>query len=103
MEKTVNKNQPQGINLGALPQKKQQKMLMQIGKIIFQRVLVRVLDELTEDEKKEFDTLIGKSPDDEKAILAFLKDKVHDLDEIVKAETERFKTETGDIMRQAQA
>lgn len=77
--------------LGSLPQEKQVEMVERIGKIIYQALLVRSLDILTEKEQAEFDLLLDEdttTPDD---VLSFLNKKIPNFESIVLEERKNLK------------
>jgi hypothetical protein len=88
------------LGIETLPEKEQEEILLRIGKIIFQSVLIRVMERLNSKEKDEFTQLLTEKPDDEKAILDFLKSKIPDLDEIVNEEVATFKKEVVDFAKE---
>ncbi len=98
MVNILQQNIIQELSLDVLPEKEQEEAILRIGRIIFQAVLIRVMEELSTREKNEFDKLLREKPDDEKAILDFLKSKIPNLDEIVNEEVAAFKKESLEFM-----
>lgn len=77
--------------LQSLSPEKQVETVERIGKIIYQALLVRSLDILSEKEQEEFDQLLDKdstTPDD---VLAFLQKKISNFDKIVLEERKSLK------------
>ncbi len=77
--------------LGSLPESKQVEMVERIGKVIYQALLVRSLDILSEKEQIEFDLLLDEdttTPDD---VLAFLEKKIPNFEKIVLEERKSLK------------
>lgn len=99
MQDILKKNIIKDLGLDALPEKDQEEALLTVGKIIFQAVLIRVLQELTEKEKDQFEKLLTEKTDDEEAILSFLQAKIPHLNDIVNEEVAKFKRETVDFMK----
>ena len=99
MPTILQKNIIKDLGLDKLPEKEQEEALLTIGSIIFQAVLIKVMEELTEKEKDQFEKLLTEKPDDEEAILGFLKAKVPNLNEIVNEEVAKFKQESLDFMK----
>lgn len=99
MQDILKKNIIKDLGLDALPEKDQEEALLTVGKIIFQTVLIRVLQELTEKEKDQFEKLLTEKPDDEETILSFLQAKIPHLNDIVNEEVAKFKRETVDFMK----
>ncbi len=88
------------LGLDMLPEKEQQEALLRVGKIIFQSVLIRVMEELNTKGKNQLTKLLTEKPDDEKIILDFLKSKIPDLNKIVNEEIIHFKQESLGFMRE---
>lgn len=77
--------------LGSLPPEKQEEMVERIGRIIYQAILVRSLDILTEKEQDEFDALLDKdetTPDD---VMGFLASKIPTFENMVLEERKNLK------------
>ena len=98
MDPILNKDLVKELGLESLPEEKQLEILEKIGSIIFQSVLLRVLDLLDDDQKDELEKLFKEKADDPNAVLKFMEDNVPDIDGIVKEEVTKFKTETLDII-----
>lgn len=99
-KKILERNIFKEIGLDVLPEKEQEEALLRIGKIIFQAVLIRVMAKLNSREKDQFTKLLTEKPNDEKAILDFLKSKIPNLNEIVNEEVASFKKESLDFMEE---
>jgi len=77
--------------LGSLAPEKQLEMVERIGRIIYQAVLVRTLDILSEKDQNEFDLLLDQdttTPDD---VLAFLQKKIPTFEQILLEERKSIK------------
>ncbi len=77
--------------LGALPPEKQLEMVERIGRIIYQAILVKSLDILSEKEQLEFDLLLDEdttTPDD---VLSFLQKKIPTFEQLVLDERKSLK------------
>jgi succinate dehydrogenase flavin-adding protein (antitoxin of CptAB toxin-antitoxin module) len=98
MEDILKQNIIKDIGLDSLPEEEQKEAFLKIGEIIFSGVLSRVLDELSDEEASEFEKIISETPDDEEAVMGFMKAKVPNLDEIVNEEITKFKKESVDFM-----
>lgn len=83
--------------LSTLSPEKQTELLTRIGGVIYQSVLMRALDQMTEDEQDAFDTLLEKNIEPEE-IFSFLKEKVPTIETIIKEESDAFKKEMVDTM-----
>lgn len=79
--------------LQSLSEDKQLEMVERIGKIIYQALLVRSLDILSEKEQAEFDLLLDEdttTPDD---VLGFLQKKIPNFEKIVLEERRNLKND----------
>lgn len=81
-----------------LPAEEQADAINQIGKIIFQMVLLRVLPTMEENEVKEYEQLIDKNVEAED-LMEFLFDKVPGLLDIIAEEVESLRQTGGEIMK----
>jgi len=79
--------------LEALPKDKQTNMVDRIGRMIYQAILVKALDILSEEEQNEFDTLLNENTTTPQDVLAFLKSKIPTFDQLVLEERNSIKEE----------
>ncbi len=77
------------LGLADLPEDKKTEMILKIGNIIQQNILLRILSELSEKDKTEFDKVLAQG--DDRKILAWLQAKLPNFDELVKDEVAKFK------------
>lgn len=77
--------------LGSLDHDKQVEMVDRIGHILYQAILVRSLDILSEKEQTEFDLLLNEDNTTPQEVLVFLKSKIPTFDSLVKEEKEKIK------------
>lgn len=85
--------------INKLPEEKQEETISRIGKIIFQSVLMRVLPILKEEELDQYEKLVesGVEPD---ALLDFFFEKIPSFLQIVAEETENFRKESAEVLKQ---
>jgi hypothetical protein len=76
------------LGLDNLPPDLKTEILLGLEKIISQRIFLRVLDELSEKDKEEFDRFLAKKGNQSEEILKFLEKKIPHLNQIVKEEIE---------------
>ena len=98
MNDILKQNLITALHLDALPAEEREKVLIDVGKVIYGKVLLRVLEELSDKDKDEFDKLLGVNPDDDEAIFKFLSGKVPNLDALVNDEVAEFKQSSLDFM-----
>jgi hypothetical protein len=82
-----------------LPETKQVELVDRIGKLLYQAILVRSLDILSEKEEGELDVLLDKDATTAQDVLVFLASKIKNFDAIVAEEREKLKE---DVMVPAQ-
>lgn len=99
MDDILKQNIIKDLGLDKLPQNEQEEALLTIGKLIYQGVLIRVMNELSEKDKDEFDKLLTEKVDDQEAVLNFLKSKIPHLDDLVNEEIANFKRESVEFMK----
>ncbi len=101
MENILNENIIKYLGLENLDEEKQKETLLRIGKVIYQAVMMRVVDLLDEESQKEFNNLLDEVGTDESKqnkIMEFLKEKIPNFDEIAQEEIAKFKEETVSVM-----
>lgn len=81
--------------LGSLPEMKQIEMVDRIGRLLYQAMLVRSLDILSEVEQTEFDLLLDEDTTTPKEVMEFLKSKIPTFDQMMNEEREKLK---GDLL-----
>ena len=99
MEPHIKDNLIKDLSLDLLPEEDQEQALLTVGRIIFQSVLIRVLERLSEKEKTEFEKILKEKQDDEEAVYAFLQEKIPNLNDVVTEEVAKFKTDTSEMMK----
>ena len=84
------------LNLQNLPNEKKEQFILQVGEIIQKNVVMRVITEMSESDKDEFEIVL-KENNPEKT-QTFLQEKFPNLDEILKEEISKFKQQTIETM-----
>ena len=79
--------------LGALPEIKQVEMVDRIGRLLYQAILVRSLDILSEKEQEEFDKLLDKDATTPQDVLKFLATKIPTFEQMRQEEVEKLKAD----------
>lgn len=77
--------------LTALSPEKQEEFVDRIGRMMYQAVLVRALDILSEKEQVEFDLLLDEDNTTPTEVLTFLKSKIPTFDILVEEERQNLK------------
>lgn len=83
------------LGLEKLPTKEQEEILGRISNLIFQGILTRAIQELSDEERDTLDEVLKKQEEDpnSEALYAYLKGKIPHLDKVVAEEIEEFKEE----------
>lgn len=87
----LQKNLIEELGLQDLPEDKKEELILKIGGLIQQNILLRILNELAEKDKDEFDKVLAEENDEK--TLTFLQSKISNFDELVKEEIAKFKEE----------
>jgi hypothetical protein len=80
------------MGLDGLPEEKKTELMMKWGEIVQKDVVIRVVREMSEENKEELDKMLAENKSWDE-IYEFLEDKFDDLDDIVKEETTKFQKE----------
>jgi hypothetical protein len=98
MDEALNKNLITELGLDKLPPEAQAEALTRMGVVIYQAVILRVIDSLSEEEAKVLEKMMTEHPEDGEAVYEFLREKVPGLEEIFADEVALYKKETLEIM-----
>ncbi|MDB4992060.1 MAG: hypothetical protein JWL75_305 [Parcubacteria group bacterium] len=82
------------LGIEGLPPDEQEEMLLKLSEVVFKGSLVRMIEQMDEQTKDDFNELLDSDPDDE-VVQAFLKERVPDADRIVE---EAIQSLTSDIL-----
>jgi len=95
----IQKNIESTLELENLPPEERQEIILRVGALIYQNVLMHVMEVMKEEDQDEFEKLLDKNtgPED---IFMFLKDKVKDFEKIIEEEALKFKNKASRIMNQ---
>ncbi|MFZ2205664.1 MAG: DUF5663 domain-containing protein [Minisyncoccia bacterium] len=87
------------LELDNLPKEEAEEILIRTGALIYQNVLMRAVEKMTDKDQDDFEKMLDNEAKPEE-IFSFLKDKVEDFEKIIIEETEKFKNKTSNIMDQ---
>ncbi len=96
---TIQKNIASALELENLPPEERQEIILRVGVLIYQNVLMRVMEIMIEKDQDEFEKLLDKNANPED-VFAFLKGKIKDFEKIIDEEAIKFKNKTANIMDQ---
>ncbi|MES2023442.1 MAG: DUF5663 domain-containing protein [Patescibacteria group bacterium] len=84
-------------DIDKLPEDKQEEMISEIGSLIFQSVLIRVLPLLEEKDLAEYEKLTDQKMDIEK-LFDFFFEKIPNFLQIVTEESENFRKDATQVL-----
>jgi len=87
------------LELDKLTPQEQEEILVRIGSVIYQNVLMRVLDTMEDKDQDEFEKLLDKNASSEE-IFNFLNSKNKNFEQIINEESNKFNNKASDIMSQ---
>ncbi len=95
MKNLISQDLLQELQFDKIPQDQQAATLEKIGALLFQSVVLRATDTLSDEKKDEFvQVLDAHKESDSDVVYEFLETNVPNLDEIVEEELLRFKAES---------
>ena len=97
MQNKINGDIIKTLGIDRLPADEQKEAIERLGAIVYQEVMLRVLDILSEEDKDEFEKLIEKTPDPE-IMFTFLALKIPNFEEIVNEEALKLRKEAAEII-----
>lgn len=97
MAKAINQNIIEALGLDKLPAEEQAEILMDMSRIVYQNIMLRVINEIKEEDKDEVDAFLEKNADNQEAVYEFFKSKVPNIDEIAKEEVEKLQKDNLDF------
>lgn len=80
-------------DLASIPEEKREEAINRIGRILYQAVLVRTLDILSDGEQDELDELMNNNTTTPKDVMLFLKSKIPTFDALLREERDLLKEE----------
>ena len=95
----IQNNISKALELENLSPEERQEILIRVGTVIYQNVLMRVMELITDEEQNEFEKILDNNGKPEE-IFSFLKNKVPDFEKIIEEEALKFKNKTTNIMDQ---
>ncbi len=88
----INDNVVKILGIDKLPAEEQKETMKKLVATVYEEVLFRALEIMSNEDKESFDKLMGENPDPEK-MFTFLATKVPNIDTIAYEEAEKVKDE----------
>jgi hypothetical protein len=79
------------LGIDKLEQEQKEKIITDIGEIIQQRIVMRVVEELPEDKQDEFQGLLEKAQDNPEALDEFIKENIPGIEDMILEEIGEYK------------
>lgn len=98
MQQIINRDIITEFGLDKLAPERQQELFGKIGELIFQGVLIRVLDSMSEEKQAELNSFLEAAGEDGGKIVSYLEANVPQFNEVVEQEIIKFKKESLDIL-----
>jgi hypothetical protein len=95
----IQKNIESALELENLSPEERQEIILRVGALIYQNVLMRVMETMSEEDQNEFEKLLDGNAKPEE-IFMFLKNKVNNFEEIILEESIKFKEKSSNTMNQ---
>jgi len=92
---SLHKNIITEFGLNQLLPEEQETALRQLGDIIFQKVILKIMELLSENDLDEFNNLLQENKEAE--IFTFLKNKIPNFETVIDETVAEFKQETTDL------
>lgn len=89
------------LGIDKLPEEKREQVLMQMGEIIQQRTLLRLAEEMTDEQKDEFNKALDENKENPEKVTEYLQTNFPELDKIVMEEIGKYKQEIMDLAKGA--
>ena len=84
------------LGLDALPQKTQEEIMLKLGTVIYQGILIRAMEILTDAQKDALDAKLEAEGDE--ALFPFLQQNIPDFNAIIEAEVAKVKKDSADFL-----
>lgn len=80
-----------------LPEDQQADLYQRIGTVLFQGIMLRVLEDMSEADQDALDAFVAAHPDDPEALFGYLREHVADFDQLLADEVARFRASAMEI------
>lgn len=89
------------LGIDKLDQEQKEKLIMDIGQILQERIALRVTEELPEEKIEEFKTILDKAETDPAQLDQFLKENIPGIEDLILEEIGEYKKSALDFVNQA--
>ncbi len=88
------------LGIDQLDQAQKEEILTQIGEILQQRIVLRIVKELPEEKQDEFQAVLEKAQDDPGQLDKYLEENIPGVEAMILAEIGEYKKGASDFMKQ---
>ena len=85
------------LGLDALPAETQEEIMLKLGTVIYQGILIRAMEVLTDEQKDVLEKKLEAEGDE--ALFPFLQKTIPDFDALVEAEVAKIKKDSADFLK----
>jgi pilus assembly protein FimV len=87
------------LGIEQLDQEQKEEILTQIGEILQQRIVLRIVEELPEEKQDEFQAVLEKAQDDPDQLDKYLEENIPGVEDMILAEIGEYKKGASDFMK----
>ncbi len=89
------------LGIDSLPKEQREETLIQMGEIIQQRIVLRIVSELPENKKEDFASVINSASESGEEVDLFLKENLPNVESLILDEIGKYKKEMHEFMNNA--
>ncbi|GEM_PF-4100325 len=98
MREILNRQVRKNFEVYLFPVEEQERVVFQIGELIREGVVIRVMESLAVDDRASLEKLLTNAQTNEGLVIDFLKQKVGNIEEVIEEEIRLFKKESLEFM-----
>ncbi len=100
MDTILKKDLIKALGADILPEAEQVKMVEEIGRVVYARIMSRAIPLLSNIEKEEFQKVLDDTNEENSDVFDYLNSKIPNLESIVQEEISSFKDTSLNVMSQ---
>ena len=100
MDTILKKDLMKALGADSLPEEEQAKMVEEVGRVVYERIISRISPLLSVTEKEAFQQILENPNEDDSVVFEYLNSKIPNLEAIVQEEVVSFKETSLNVMSQ---
>ena len=88
------------LGIDKLEKSQKEELLIQIGEILQQRIVLRIVEELPEEKQDEFKTILEKAEENPEQLDKYLEENIPGVEDMILEEIGEYKKGASDFMKQ---